>query len=185
VNIACLCDVDERVYPTAARAVEEQNGSRPPLVRDLRRILDDPSVDRVAVATPDHWHAPATILACQAGKHVYVEKPAGHNLREGRLMVEAARLHKRVVQLGTQSRSRASTRQAMELIRSGKIGHQPDSAVPAGVDYDTWVGPATSATTACTNWTWRVGRWTWGCRARSAGWGVSCSSTTTSRRPAP
>jgi len=113
----------------------------------------------VVIATPDHWHAPATILACEAGKDVYVEKPASHNLREGRLMVNAARQHKRVVQHGTQSRSRPSTQRAIEYIKSGKIGkvlmakawdvqlrddigHVEDSPVPAGVDYETWTGPA-------------------------------------------
>jgi predicted dehydrogenase len=127
--------------------------------KDLRRILQDKSVDAVVVAAPDHWHALATIWACQAGKHVYVEKPASHNLVEGRRMVEAARKYHRVVQLGTQSRSSASLTRAVELVRSGKLGKVPcarawiggtrpnigrpqDSAVPKGVDYDLWLGPA-------------------------------------------
>jgi predicted dehydrogenase len=118
VNIVYLCDVDERVYERAAKVVEEKKGKRPPLVKDLRRVLDDKSVNAVVIATPDHWHAPATILACDAGKDVYVEKPASHNLREGRLMVEAARRTKRIVQLGTQSRSRPSTQRAIEFIQS-------------------------------------------------------------------
>jgi hypothetical protein len=108
---------------------------------------------------PDHWHALATIWACQAGKHVYVEKPASHNLIEGRRMVEAARKYNRVVQLGTQSRSSASLGRAVELVRSGKlgkipfarawvsgprpnIGHEKDTAIPKGVDYSLWIGPA-------------------------------------------
>src|SRR5262249_21656272 len=111
VNIAYLCDVDSRVFERAAKAVEEKKGQQPPLIGDFRRALDDKSVDAVVIATPDHWHAPATLLACAAGKDVYVEKPASHNLREGRLMVEAARKHRHIVQLGTQSRSRASTQQ--------------------------------------------------------------------------
>jgi predicted dehydrogenase len=159
VNLVYLCDVDENVYPRTAQAVEEKSGKRPPHVTDLRKVLDDKNVDAVAIATPDHWHAPATILACAAGKDVYVEKPPSHNLREGRMMVNAARKHKRIVQAGTQSRSRPSTLRAMEYIRSGKIGrvlmakawnvqlrenigHKEDSAAPAGVDYETWVGPA-------------------------------------------
>jgi predicted dehydrogenase len=159
VTIRCLCDVDPRVYERCAKAVEERSGARPPLVGDLRRVLDDKSIDAVVIATPDHWHAPATILACEAGKDVYVEKPASHNLREGRLMIEAARRNKRIVQLGTQSRSRPSTRRAVELVHSGKIGRvlaakawnaqlrenigrKADSPAPAGVDYDTWIGPA-------------------------------------------
>lgn len=159
VNILYLCDVDERVYERAARAVEEKKGKRPPLASDMRRLFDDKSLDAVVLATPDHWHAPATLLACEAGKDVYVEKPASHNLREGRWMVKAARKHKRIVQLGTQSRSRGSTRRAIEFIHSGKIGrvlmakawdvqlrenigHKNDSPAPKEVDYETWVGPA-------------------------------------------
>ena len=159
VNIVCLCDVDEQVYPRAAKIVEDATKKRPPLVKDLRRVLDDKSVDAVVIATPDHWHAPATIMACDAGKDVYVEKPASHNLREGRLMVNAARRGKRIVQLGTQSRSRKSTMRAIELIHSGRIGktlmakawdvqlrdnigHKNDAPVPAAVDFDTWNGPA-------------------------------------------
>ena len=159
VNIAYLCETDERRYEAGAKLVEEKSGKRPPLIRDLRKALDDKSVDAVVVATPDHWHGPATILACDAGKDVYVEKPASHNLREGRLMVEAARRNKRIVQLGTQSRSRPSTKRAIEFVRSGKIGrvlaakawdvqlrdnigHKEDSPVPSGVDYDTWTGVA-------------------------------------------
>lgn len=159
VQIAYLCETDERRYEEGAKLVETNSGKRPPLLRDFRKALDDKSVDAVVVATPDHWHGPATILACDAGKDVYVEKPASHNLREGRLMVEAARRNRRIVQLGTQSRSRASTRRAIEFVRSGKIGrvlaakawdvqlrdhigHKEDSAVPPGVDYDTWTGVA-------------------------------------------
>lgn len=159
VNMLYLCDVDENVYGNAAKVVEEKTGKRPPYVSDLRRVLDDKNVDAVVIATPDHWHSPGTILACDAGKDVYVEKPASHNLREGRLMVEAARRNKRIVQLGTQSRSRPSTIRAIEMIREGKIGkplmakawdvqlrdnigHKEDSPVPKGLDYDTWVGPA-------------------------------------------
>ena len=159
VNILYLCDVDENVYGNAAKVVEEKTGKRPPHISDLRKVLDDKNVNAVVIATPDHWHAPATILACDAGKDVYVEKPASHNLREGRLMVDAARRNKRIVQLGIQSRSRPSTIRAIELVKSGKlgkplmakawdvqlrdhIGHKEDSTVPKGVDYDTWIGPA-------------------------------------------
>ena len=159
VNIAYLCDVDSRVLESVAADAEKRAGKRPQLAGDLQRVLDDKSVDAVVIATPDHWHAPATILACDAGKDVYVEKPASHNFREGRLMVEAARRNKRVVQHGTQSRSRPSTQRAIDYIKSGKIGkvymakawdvqlrddigHKEDSPVPQGVDYETWTGPA-------------------------------------------
>ena len=158
-QIVSICDTDQRVWAKAVSAVQKSTGKAPKAVADLRRVLDDKSIDGIVVATPDHWHAPATILACEAGKDVYVEKPASHNLREGRLMVNAARQHKRVVQHGTQSRSRPSTQRAIEYIKSGKIGkvlmakawdiqlrddigHVEDSPVPDGVDYDTWTGPA-------------------------------------------
>ncbi|MBA3440033.1 MAG: Gfo/Idh/MocA family oxidoreductase [Pyrinomonadaceae bacterium] len=159
VNIAYLCDVDQKVLESGGADIEKKTGKKPQLAGDLRRVLDDKSVDAVVIATPDHWHAPATILACDAGKDVYVEKPASHNLKEGRLMVDAARRNKRVVQHGTQSRSRPSTQRAVEYVKSGKIGkvymakawdvqlrddigHKEDSSVPQGVDYETWTGPA-------------------------------------------
>jgi len=159
VEFAWVCDVDERRTRAAADHVKKSSGNAPKQTRDLRQVLDDKSVDAVIVATPDHWHAPATILACDAGKHVYVEKPASHNLREGRLMVEAARRHRRVVQVGTQSRSVPHVIEALNLIRDGAIGDvlvskawnsQKRSTIgrrkpeppPAYLDYDAWVGPA-------------------------------------------
>lgn len=158
-NVDTLVDVDDRVIPAAADAVEKACGKRPKSLRDMRRVFDDKNIDAVVIATPDHWHAPAAILACGAGKDVYLEKPCSHNIREGRLIVDAARRNKRIVQHGTQARSREITRQAIEYVHSGKIGkvvmakawdvqkrndigHKPDSPVPDGVDYDTWVGPA-------------------------------------------
>jgi predicted dehydrogenase len=158
-NVEYLVDVDDRVIPAATDAVVKSGGKPPKPLRDMRRVFDDKSIDAVVIATPDHWHAPAAILACDAGKDVYLEKPCSHNIREGRLVVEAARRNKRIVQHGTQSRSREITRQAIDYVHSGKIGkvlmakawdvqkrqdigHKPDVAVPAGVDYDTWIGPA-------------------------------------------
>ena len=158
-RVKTLCDVDSRVFARAAEAVEKGSGERPEFVGDLRRVLDDKAIDAVVIATPDHWHCAATLLACAAGKDVYVEKPASHNLREGRWMVEAARRHQRIVQLGTQSRSRPSTRRAIEVAHSGRlgrvlmakawntqmrenIGRKPDATPPKEVDYDTWMGPA-------------------------------------------
>jgi predicted dehydrogenase len=113
----------------------------------------------VVIATPDHWHSPAAILACQAGKHVYVEKPISHNIREGRLLIEASQRNKSLVQHGTQVRSPAMMIEAMKLLRSGvigdvlvakcwnvqrrgSIGHQQPGTPPTGLDYDTWIGPA-------------------------------------------
>ena len=129
------------------------------LTSDLRAVLDDKSVDAVVIATPDHWHAPAAILACQAGKHVYVEKPCSHNFREGQLLVETARRNNVVVQHGTQSRSSRGIADAIQMLREGRIGdvlmskawnvqrrrnigRAKPSNPPAHVDYDTWVGPA-------------------------------------------
>ena len=132
----------------------------PRVEKDIRRVLDDKDVNAVVIAAPDHWHALATVWACQAGKHVYVEKPVSHNLVEGRRMVEAARKYDRVVQVGTQRRSGAhlperrrvrAARASSARCRSPapgspatarRIGHKADGPVPAGVDYDLWLGPA-------------------------------------------
>jgi predicted dehydrogenase len=159
VDITHLCEIDESFHPIGQKLLTAADRPEARIEKDLRRVLEDKSVDAVIVALPDHWHALATIWACQAGKHVYVEKPASHNLIEGRRMVEAARKHHRVVQLGTQSRSSASLARAAELIRSGKLGKTPsarawlggsrpsigkpkDAEVPPGVDYNLWLGPA-------------------------------------------
>ena len=114
--------MDDRVIPAAADVVEKAGRKRPKSLRDMRRVFEDKTIDAVVIATPDHWHAPAAILACDAGKDVYLEKPCSHNLREGRLIVEAARRNKRIVQHGTQARSRENTRQAIDYVHSGKIG---------------------------------------------------------------
>ncbi len=159
VEIVCLCDIDDNFIPIGQKLLTGHERREARVEKDLRRVLQDKTIDAVIVATPDHWHALATVWACQAGKHVYVEKPASHNLIEGRRMVEAARKYNRVVQLGTQSRSSASLGRAVELVRSGKlgkiaaartwvggsrpsIGHAKDADVPKGVDYDLWLGPA-------------------------------------------
>ncbi|MBL9126801.1 MAG: Gfo/Idh/MocA family oxidoreductase [Verrucomicrobiales bacterium] len=159
VDVAWVCDVDSQRLASAAKAVETARGKAPKTDKDMRRILEDRSVDAVVIATPDHWHAPATLLACEAGKHVYVEKPCAHNLREGRLMVEAARRHNRVVQVGTQSRSSEIVRKAMQLLKDGvigevlvakawnsqlraNIGKVPPGDPPPHLDFDLWLGPA-------------------------------------------
>src|SRR5262245_25308491 len=122
VNIAYVCDVDRGRLARAVSDVEMNSRSAPKGVGDLRKILDDQRVDAVWIATPDHWHAPAAILALNAGKHVYVEKPCCHNLREGRLMVDAVARSGKVLQVGTQSRSTAPVRDAMARIHGGAIG---------------------------------------------------------------
>lgn len=158
VNVAYVCDVDQNVVGAAFQIIADSGRPRPPLVSDIRRCLDDRTVDAVVMGTPLHWHAPGTILACDAGKDVYVEKPISHNIREGRLMVEAARRNQRVVQAGTQLRSLPVTQRFFDYVRSGKlgrvlmakawnvqlrrnIGHVEDEPVPPGIDYDTWTGP--------------------------------------------
>ena len=158
VDIPYMCDVDQNVVEPAMKIIEEKKGKRPRLVDDIRRVLDDKTVDAVVVSTPLHWHAAGTILACDAGKDVYVEKPVSHNIREGRLMVDAARRNRRVVQVGTQRRSSTVTQHFIDYVRSGKlgdvlmakvwnvqkrsgIGHKTDEAVPEGVNYDIWTGP--------------------------------------------
>ena len=159
VRITHVCDIDSQRAAQAAQAVQKLSNHTPKVEPDLRKVLDDKSVDAVVIATPDHWHAPATILACDAGKHVYVEKPASHNIREGRLMVEAARRNKKVVQVGTQGRSTPHVIEAMNFMHSGaigeilvakawnsqkrgNIGRQKPTDPPAHIDYDTWIGPA-------------------------------------------
>jgi predicted dehydrogenase len=159
VEIAYLCDPNTRRFARAREVVEEAQETRPKMVQDFRKILDDKSVDALINATPDHWHGLGTIMACQAGKDVYVEKPMAHNIFEGRKMIEAARKYKRVVQVGMQSRSAAYSGKAKEYVQSGKLGDiyivrvfnmmqhpmqkkVPDQPVPEGFDYDMWCGPA-------------------------------------------
>jgi len=155
-GVRYVCDPDQEHL---AKAAKEFGVPEARAVTDLRRILDDKTVDAVFVATPDHWHAPAAILACDAGKHVYVEKPCSHNVREGRLLVEAARRNNVVVQVGLQSRSGSFIGGAIQRVHEGiigdvlmakawnvqhrkNIGHDQPSDPPPQVDYDMWVGPA-------------------------------------------
>ena len=158
-DVAYICDVDQRAIDKGFKIVQEAGAKTPKGVSDFRRILDDRSVDALAIAAPDHWHAPATVLACQAGKHVYVEKPCSHNGREGELMLEAARKHQRVVQMGNQRRSWATVQEAITQVHSGLIGRvyysrawyandrestgRGHSAnVPSWLDHELWQGPA-------------------------------------------
>jgi predicted dehydrogenase len=159
VEIAALCDIDESVLNTRLDAVEKLGKKRPAAFTDIRKLLEDKSIDAVSIATPNHSHTLQTIWACQAGKDVYVEKPCSHNIFESRQIVAAARKYNRIVQHGTNSRSTVALREAMEKLREGvigevymsrglcykwrdTIGHKPEEAVPAGVHYDSWLGPA-------------------------------------------
>jgi predicted dehydrogenase len=157
--ITHVCDADERLANRAADRVERAGSPRPKVVLDMRRVFDDPSVHIISTATPNHWHALTSIWAMQAGKDVYVEKPASHNVTEGRRMVQVARATGRICQVGTQSRSAAGMRQAIKALQDGKIGevklarclcYKPRSSigprgkyeVPSSVNFDLWTGPA-------------------------------------------
>jgi len=158
-EIAYVCDVDQQALDKALVIVQKGQSRKPQAVKDFRQALDDKSVDALVVAAPNHWHAPATILGCSAGKHVYVEKPCSHNPREGELAVEASRKHQRVVQMGSQRRSRPSIIEAVKKVQDGAIGRvmyartwynnrRPaigkgkPAEVPSHLDYALWQGPA-------------------------------------------
>jgi predicted dehydrogenase len=159
VRVAAICDCDLNVVAPAVKAVTDRGKPEPKVVQDLRRIMDDPEIDAVSIATSNHWHALAAIWAMQAGKDVYVEKPVSHNVREGRVMADVARKYRRICQAGTQIRSNPGVQDAIRYIHEGNIGKveiarglcykrrlsigkgQPGT-VPPGVDYNLWVGPA-------------------------------------------
>jgi predicted dehydrogenase len=158
-EVGYLCDVDSAVLAKAGATLTQDAPRAPKAVGDFRRALDDRAVDAVAIATPDHWHAPAAILALAAGKHVYLEKPASHNPREVELLVAAQRKYGRVVQIGTQQRSAPRSIEAIQAIRDGAIGRPylarawyansrsgigrgKPAPVPANLDYELWQGPA-------------------------------------------
>jgi predicted dehydrogenase len=159
VEIAALCDVDQFVLNQRLQDLDKLGKKRPAVFTEYRKLLEDKSIDAVSIATPNHWHTLQTIWACQAGKDVYCEKPCSHNMFESRQIVEAAHKYNRIVQHGTNSRSGVAIREAMEHIRTGligdvymargvvfkwrdTIGRKPAQPVPAGVDYDLWLGPA-------------------------------------------
>jgi predicted dehydrogenase len=129
VRVAYLCDIDERLFPKRLRSGENLR-NRPQTEYDLRKLLERKDLDAISIATPDHWHGLQTVWACQAGKDVYVEKPACHVLREGRKMVEAARKYNRIVQVGLNRRSNPRTRAAIRYVRGGEFG-QPYRAKSA------------------------------------------------------
>jgi predicted dehydrogenase len=157
VEYGAVCDV----YEPNANAAKEWAGPSSRIYKDFRKLLEQKEIDAVHIATPDHWHAIPTILACQAGKDVYVEKPLAHNIKEGRAMVKAARRYNRIVQAGVQHRSAQHYREVQRIVQSGElgevrfvrvwnysnmtpngIGSAPDSPVPEGLDWDLYLGPA-------------------------------------------
>jgi predicted dehydrogenase len=179
-EVAYVSDVDERRMQEAAAAVSEIQESKPQQETDFRRVLEDNAVDAVVVATPDHWHAPASILAMSAGKHVYVEKPCSHSPREGELLIEAANKYNRVVQMGNQRRSWPNVIDGMQALQEGvigrvyfsrgwyansrgPIGHGKVTEVPDWLDYELWQGPAPREPYRDNilhyNWHWF---WNWG-----------------------
>jgi predicted dehydrogenase len=158
-EIVAVCDIDESMAARAAELVEKKTGTRPEVFSDLRKLLERKDIDAVSLALPIHWHALAASWAMLAGKDVYVEKPCSHNVSEGRRLVEIQRRTGRICQVGTQSRSHRAIQDAMAYVHGGKIGKvtlsrglcykprksigiKPDAPVPAGVDYDLWLGPA-------------------------------------------
>jgi predicted dehydrogenase len=159
VEVTYICDADEAVGMQRVEEVAKRQGRKPKFVQDFRKMLEDKSVDLVSTATPNHWHALVSIWAMQAGKDVYVEKPVSHNVSEGRRMVETARKHGKICQTGTQCRSMGGSIEAIEWVKSGKIGEvklarglcyksrgsigpKGQYEVPKSVSYDMWLGPA-------------------------------------------
>ena len=158
-SVSYICDVDSRVISKAVKTVmEAKQATTPKSESDFRKILADKDTDAIYIATPDHWHSPMTIMGCQAGKHVYVEKPLSHNPNEGELAVAAARKYNRVVQMGAQRRSAPVLTQGIKQLHEGIIGRvymaktwytnarKPNTlssaAVPSWLDYELWQGPA-------------------------------------------
>jgi predicted dehydrogenase len=158
VRLKTICDVDELLLAPRAKTVFQKTGENPRTEWDMRRLFDDKEIDAISFATPNFWHALGTIWACQAGKHVYVEKPCSHNIQEGRRMIEAARKYNVRVQVGFQNRSGKNLNEAMKFIHDGGIGDvymarglclkprdsfgiAPDSEPPATLHYDMWLGP--------------------------------------------
>jgi predicted dehydrogenase len=159
VEVAVLCDPDMNVLRKRAAEFEKAHGKKVKIEQDFRKTYDDKKIDAVMLASPNHWHALQSIWACQAGKDVYVEKPATHNIFEGKKMIEAAYKYNRIVQHGVQLRSSVAIREAVKHLEDGLIGRvymsrglvyrwRPDignqgiSQIPAGLDYDLWCGPA-------------------------------------------
>ena len=160
IRLKTLCDVDEQFFEPRMKIITDKGQEKPLTEWDMHKVFDDKEIDAVSFATPNHWHALGTIWACQAGKHVYVEKPAMHDIWEGRKMIEAARKYNRRVQVGFQNRSITNVIAAMKFLHDGGIGEvymarglcikprdsfgiAKDSQPPATLHYDRWLGPAT------------------------------------------
>ena len=169
VHIKTICDADSRAYDLAAKVVFKAKGHKPKYAQDFRKMLEDKEIDAIVNATSDRWHALGSIMACQAGKDVYVEKPLSLSIWDGRKMVEAARKYNRIVQVGMQTRSAEYAESAAQYVRDGKLGdvyltrvffiqdgypiaEAPEQPVPDTLDYDLWCGPSPMMP-------YRPGRW--------------------------
>ncbi|MDN5213940.1 Gfo/Idh/MocA family oxidoreductase [Fulvivirgaceae bacterium BMA12] len=158
-SMSAICDVDERESDIAGKFVKDKFGKKPKFYTDIRKLLEDKDIDAILIATPDHWHAPMSLMGVQADKHVYVEKPCSHNPREGELLVEARQKYGKVIQMGNQQRSGLISIQAMKDIQEGLIGdvyygkawYANDRKsigtgkaveVPSWLDWELWQGPA-------------------------------------------
>ena len=158
-NIGYICDVDSRAMENAIKMVRDRGGKKPKGIKDIRKLLEQKDLDAIAIATPEHWHAPMAIMGVQAGKHVYVEKPCSHNPREGEMLNEAQKKYDRIIQMGNQQRSAPTSIQAIREIREGiigdpyygkawysnnrkSIGRGNPAPVPGWLDWELWQGPA-------------------------------------------
>ena len=159
IYLKALCDIDQRQLDKRSAWVEKQTGKKPDTYTDFRKLLEDKDIDAVIIATPDHWHALIAVLAMQAGKHVYVEKPMANSIGEAIIMEKAVKRYNKVLQVGQWQRSGPHWQNAIDYLWSGKLGKvsrvkawaytskmplpiKPDGPVPEGVDYDMWLGPA-------------------------------------------
>jgi predicted dehydrogenase len=188
-EVAVVCDVDERAIAKGIEFVKQGQQKTPKGEKDIRKVLAMKDIDALVIAAPDHWHAPATIMACAAGKHVYVEKPCGHNPREGEMCIDASRKFNKVVQMGNQRRSWNVLQEGIAALHQGEIGrvyfakcwyangrqsigHGKPAAVPKWLDYELWQGPAPRMAYRDNlihyNWHWF---WHWGT-------GESCNNGT-------
>lgn len=179
VDMIYVCDVETNALEKGIKAVKEVGGT-PKAIKDIRKVLEDKNLDGLLITAPDHWHAPATIMACKAGKHVYVEKPCSHSPREGELMIEAARKYNKIVQVGAQRRSWPALTQGIKELHDGAIGNVyfargwytnkrksigfgKQVTVPANLDFELWQGPAPRRpyqdNLVHYNWHWF---WNWG-----------------------
>ncbi|MBM4074848.1 MAG: Gfo/Idh/MocA family oxidoreductase [Planctomycetes bacterium] len=189
VEVRGLCDVDESQFAPSVRLIAESTSVSPTCVTDFRRLLDDPAIDAVVIATPDHWHVPMTLAAVQSGRDVYLESPATHSIEEGEFLIGASQSSHQILQIGLQQRSGTHFRSAVDLVKSGRlgrvrlakawvvhrrkpIGHRSPSDIPEHVDYQAWLGPAPARPFQLNrfhfNWRWF---WDYG-GGELAHWGV-------------